>query len=77
MKNYYYISSKNLKINDKIYIVSKSTLLLFKYGKIIKKNGKFVNILFNKYSLTLDCNNYYFFKEYNTYNLLNDLIVTI
>ena len=74
LKNFYYISSNKLNINDKVYLVSKSTLLLFKYGKVIKINKDLINIQFNRYSLTLNKSEYYFFKQYNTYNILNDMI---
>ena len=74
LHNYYYTPYSNLNINDKVYLVSKSTLLLFKYGTIVQKNNNLLNIRFNKYSLNVNKDEYHFFKEYNTYNILNDMI---
>ena len=74
LKNYYYSPYKNINKLDYVYLIKKSTLEVFKYGRIVEKESNYIYILINNYTLKIDSNHYYFYKQYNKYNLFSDLL---
>jgi len=74
LKNYYYSPYIKIKEHDYVYLVKKSTLEIFKYGKVIEKDKQIIYMFINNYTLGLDSREYYFYKQYNKYNLFSDLL---
>ena len=64
LKNCIYTTYTNIHRYDSIIMVSTNTLEIYKYGIVIDKYRQYVSLLINnKYTLTINSNEYYIFKK--------------